>query len=54
MRLDEYYRAQSAVFRLIDPGGMGRFRVLGLSRGMTDDVPLMGFAGPDLPESLRI
>jgi SAM-dependent MidA family methyltransferase len=54
MGLDEYYRAQSAVFRLIDPGGMGRFRVLGLSRGMTDDVPLMGFAGPDLPESLRI
>ena len=31
---DVYYRAQSAVYRLIDPGGMGRFRVLGLSKGV--------------------
>jgi SAM-dependent MidA family methyltransferase len=52
--VDEYYRAQAAVFRLIDPGGMGRFRVLGLARAATVDPPLRGFAGPDLPELLRI
>jgi SAM-dependent MidA family methyltransferase len=42
MTLDVYYRAQAAVYRLIDPGGMGRFRVLGVSRGV-DAAPLRGF-----------
>jgi SAM-dependent MidA family methyltransferase len=42
MTPDVYYRAQAAVYRLIDPGGMGRFRVLGLSRGMAAP-PLTGF-----------
>ena len=51
--IDEYYRAQAATFRLIDPGGMGRFRVLGLARSVPISPPLAGFAGPDLPESLR-
>jgi SAM-dependent MidA family methyltransferase len=41
--LDVYYRAQAAVYRLIDPGGMGRFRVLGLSRGTEGNDPLTGF-----------
>jgi SAM-dependent MidA family methyltransferase len=43
MTLDVYYRAQAAVYRLIDPGGMGRFRVLGLSRGAEGIAPLTGF-----------
>lgn len=42
MTPEVYYRAQSAVYRLIDPGGMGRFRVLGLSRGVEADL-LTGF-----------
>lgn len=51
--VEAYYRAQAAVFRLIDPGGMGRFRVLGLAKGAPSDPPLRGFAGPELPASLR-
>ncbi len=51
--VDEYYRAQASVFRLIDPGGMGRFRVLGLAKGVSPDPPLRGFARPELPASLR-
>lgn len=42
MIADVYYRAQAAVYRLIDPGGMGRFRVLGMSRGV-EASPLRGF-----------
>lgn len=52
--VDEYYRAQAAVFRLIDPGGMGRFRVLGLAKGVPPEGPLRGFAGPELPPALRL
>ncbi|MBA2470575.1 MAG: SAM-dependent methyltransferase [Chloroflexia bacterium] len=51
--VDEYYRAQAAVYRLIDPGGMGRFRVLGLAKDVPLDPPLRGFAGPELPARLR-
>lgn len=51
--VDDYYRAQAAVFRLIDPAGMGRFQVLGLAKDAPLDPPLLGFAGPDLPASLR-
>ncbi len=53
MQIDEYYRAQASVFRLIDPGGMGRFRVLGLARNAPVDPPLRGFSGPELPPSLQ-
>lgn len=52
--IEEYYRAQAAVFRLIDPAGMGRFRVLGLAKGAPVDPPLRGFAGPDHPTSLLL
>ena len=52
--VDEYFRAQAAVFRLIDPGGMGRFRVLGLARNAPTDPPLRGFAAPSLPDLLRL
>jgi SAM-dependent MidA family methyltransferase len=52
--VEEYYRAQAATFRLIDPGGRGRFRVLGLARNAPVDPHLAGFAGPDLPPGLRL
>lgn len=51
--VDEYYRAQAAVFRLIDPAGLGRFRVLGLARAAPVDPPLRAFSPPDLPPGLR-
>ncbi len=54
MGLDEYYRAQAAVFRLIDPGGMGRFRVLGLARNAPVDPPPRGFSGSGLPPGLQL
>ncbi len=50
--VESYYRAQSAVFRLIDPGGLGHFRVLGLARDAPVDPPPAGFAGPSLPHGL--
>jgi SAM-dependent MidA family methyltransferase len=34
MPLDVYLRAQGAVYRLIDPAGLGRFRALGLTKGL--------------------
>ena len=37
----DYFAAQTAVMRLIDPGGMGRFRVLLLARG----APVTGLSG---------
>ena len=42
---DGYLQAQAAVLRLIDPGGLGRFRVLGLAKGWPEDVGLRGFGG---------
>lgn len=51
--IDEYYRAQAAVFRLIDPAGLGRFRILALAKDVRDPGPLTGFAAPDLPPGLR-
>ena len=42
----EYYRAQAAVFRLIDPAGLGRFRVLALQKEVPDPAPLTGFTTP--------
>lgn len=52
LRIDEYYRAQAAVFRLIDPVGLGRFRVLALQKDVRDAIPLKGFAVPDHPPGL--
>lgn len=37
-----YYRAQAAVFRLIDPGGMGRFSVLLMAKDAPVEPPLLG------------
>ena len=42
--IDTYYRAQASVMRLIDPAGLGRFRVLGLALEAPITPPLRGFA----------
>ncbi len=39
----DYLALRSAIFRLIDPGGMGRFSVLAMARDASTDPPLLGF-----------
>ena len=39
---EEYLGAQAVVLRLIDPGGLGRFRVLMMAKGVPVDPPLLG------------
>jgi SAM-dependent MidA family methyltransferase len=46
MTMEGYLAAQAAVLRLIDPGGLGRFRVLAMARGVPADPPLRGFLPP--------
>ncbi|MCA9833297.1 MAG: SAM-dependent methyltransferase [Thermomicrobiales bacterium] len=41
--VDEYYHAQAATMRLIDPAGLGRFGVLGLGKNLPDDFQPLGF-----------
>lgn len=48
-----YYRAQASVLRLIDPGGLGRFRVLGLGKNAPMRPLPTGFTDDDLPAALR-
>jgi len=43
MTLEQYLAAQAAVLRLIDPGGLGRFRVLAMAKDVPLDPPLRGF-----------
>jgi SAM-dependent MidA family methyltransferase len=40
----EYLEARSALVRMIDPGAMGRFRVLAFGRGLGERPGLRGFA----------
>ncbi|MDO8484815.1 MAG: SAM-dependent methyltransferase [Candidatus Limnocylindrales bacterium] len=42
--LEVYLAVRSAVMRLLDPGAMGRFRVMGFARDWADGPPLAGFA----------
>jgi len=42
--LEDYLAIRSAVMRLLDPGAMGRFRVMGFGRAWPDGAPLAGFA----------
>jgi SAM-dependent MidA family methyltransferase len=42
--LEEYAALRSALVRLIDPAGMGGFRVLAYGRAWADGPPLAGFA----------
>lgn len=51
--LPEYYRAQAAVFRLIDPAGLGRFRVVGLGKDAPMDPLPTGFTPDELSDALR-
>jgi SAM-dependent MidA family methyltransferase len=41
--LEAYLAVRSAVMRLLDPGAMGRFRVMGFGRDWPDGPPLAGF-----------
>ena len=43
MTAEEYLAAKAAIIRLIDPGGLGRFGVLGMARGIDPHPPLTGF-----------
>ena len=54
MTLQAYLEARSALVRMIDPGAMGRFRVLAFGRGLPDDVDIPGLrpvAGAELHEA---
>ncbi len=41
--LEDYLALRSALMRLLDPGAMGRFRVMGFARGWPPGPPLAGF-----------
>lgn len=47
--LEDYYRAQATVMRLIDPGGLGRFRVLVMAKDAPVEPPLRAFSTPPPP-----
>jgi SAM-dependent MidA family methyltransferase len=51
--LAEYLRAQQAVYRLIDPAGLGRFRVLGLAKGFGPAPSALGWRTLDIARDLR-
>lgn len=40
---EDYIAAKAAIIRLIEPGGLGRFGVLGMTRGIELAIPLTGF-----------
>lgn len=44
--LQTYLEARSALVRMIDPGAMGRFRVLAFARDLPADLALPGFGPP--------
>lgn len=50
--LEEYYQAQAATMRLIDPTGLGRFRAIGLHRGLAH-APA-GWRGLTLDEQIAL
>lgn len=50
--VDEYYLAQHATMRLIDPAGLGRFGVLGLAVGLPDGFRPLGFTERSFAEEL--
>lgn len=43
MTAEDYLAAKAAIIRLIEPGGLGRFGVLGMTRGIDLASPLTGF-----------
>lgn len=42
--VEDYLGAQAVMLRLIDPGGMGRFGVLIMAKGVPTEPPLRGFS----------
>lgn len=42
--METYLAVRSGLLRLLDPGAMGRFRVMGFARGWPKGPPLAGFA----------
>jgi SAM-dependent MidA family methyltransferase len=42
--LEDYLALRASLMRLLDPGAMGRFRVMGFARDWPDGPPLAGFA----------
>ncbi|MCO5228343.1 MAG: SAM-dependent methyltransferase [Thermomicrobiales bacterium] len=50
--VDEYYLAQHATMRLIDPAGLGRFGVLGLGKNLPNDFRPLGFTQRSFAEEL--
>jgi SAM-dependent MidA family methyltransferase len=51
--MQAYLETRSALVRMIDPGAMGRFRVVVFGRGLPDDVEIPGLrpvAGTELPD----
>lgn len=49
---DEYYLAQNATMRLIDPAGLGRFRVMGLAKGLPNGFTPLGFTEQSFADEL--
>lgn len=43
MTAEDYLSAKAAIIRLIEPGGLGRFGVLGMTRGIALEPSLSGF-----------
>jgi SAM-dependent MidA family methyltransferase len=43
MAAEDYLAAKAAIIRLVEPGGLGRFGVLGMTRGIDLVPPLTGF-----------
>lgn len=52
VQYDEYYLAQNATMRLIDPAGLGRFRVMGFAKGLSSDFQSLGFTELSFAEEL--
>ncbi len=52
VQYDEYYLAQNATMRLIDPAGLGRFRVMGFARGLPEDFRALGFTERSFADEL--
>jgi SAM-dependent MidA family methyltransferase len=48
--LEDYLALRASLMRLLDPGAMGRFRVIGFGRGWPEGPPLSGFAYRLVPE----
>jgi SAM-dependent MidA family methyltransferase len=44
--MQAYLETRSALVRMIDPGAMGRFRVMVFGRGLPEEAVLPGLAGP--------